>query len=158
MNPWTEEREAALRTMWTAGASARDIAVAIGGQFTRCSVIGKAHRLHLEKRERPVSSGPRQKPPRQRYVAFHRTHGRNIIWPVAPTPRAAPAAPPDEPASLNIPLLDLTPQHCRWPHGEGPYLFCGHAAEDGSPYCSYHASRALSHERRRDLERLARAV
>lgn len=38
---------------------------------------------------------------------------------------------------LHVNLLDLQPEQCRWPYGEGPYTFCGHPAVFGS-YCGPH--------------------
>lgn len=43
---WTRERIAALRTLWTAGRTAAQIAATLGG-LTRNAVIGKANRLSL---------------------------------------------------------------------------------------------------------------
>lgn len=46
---WTEERITVLRVMWDAGATASQIAEALGG-VSRNAVIGKAHRLGFEMR------------------------------------------------------------------------------------------------------------
>ena len=46
---WTDERVEALRTMWTEGRSASQIAKELGG-VTRNAVIGKVHRLGLSNR------------------------------------------------------------------------------------------------------------
>ena len=35
-------------------------------------------------------------------------------------------------------LLDLEHGECRWPFGDGPFLFCGDPAQDNSSYCSGH--------------------
>jgi hypothetical protein len=39
---------------------------------------------------------------------------------------------------LNISLVDLEPHHCRYPLGDGPFLFCGLNKTDGSSYCETH--------------------
>jgi GcrA cell cycle regulator len=39
---------------------------------------------------------------------------------------------------LNLSLLDLEPGNCRWPFGNGPFLFCGHPSMEGSKYCTPH--------------------
>lgn len=50
---WTDERVSMLRDMWMAGKSASQIADALGG-ISRNAVIGKAHRLGLQKRPSPI--------------------------------------------------------------------------------------------------------
>ncbi len=53
---WTDERIERLKTMWTDGATASQIADDLGG-VSRNAVIGKAHRLGLEQRPSPVKAG-----------------------------------------------------------------------------------------------------
>ncbi|MCY7271551.1 MAG: GcrA family cell cycle regulator [Sphingomonas bacterium] len=53
---WTDERIERLKTMWTSGSTASQIADDLGG-VSRNAVIGKAHRLGLEARPSPVKSG-----------------------------------------------------------------------------------------------------
>ena len=53
---WTEERIEQLKSMWTQGATASEIAEKLGG-VSRNAVIGKAHRLGLEARPSPVKPG-----------------------------------------------------------------------------------------------------
>ena len=47
MGTWDEAREAKLRELWEKGHTASEIAKMLGGNITRNSVIGKAHRLKL---------------------------------------------------------------------------------------------------------------
>ena len=53
---WTDERIERLKTMWTQGSTASQIAEELGG-VSRNAVIGKAHRLGLESRPSPVKAG-----------------------------------------------------------------------------------------------------
>jgi GcrA cell cycle regulator len=53
---WTDERIERLKTMWTQGSTASQIAEELGG-VSRNAVIGKAHRLGLESRPSPVKPG-----------------------------------------------------------------------------------------------------
>ena len=53
---WTDERIERLKTMWTDGSTASQIADELGG-VSRNAVIGKAHRLGLEARPSPVKAG-----------------------------------------------------------------------------------------------------
>ena len=75
---WTDERVELLKTMWTEGQSASQIAKELGG-VTRNAVIGKVHRLGLSNRAGAgaAPSGPAAGPAK----------------PVAKGKPAAPAAP-----------------------------------------------------------------
>ena len=53
---WTDERIERLKSMWTNGSTASQIAEDLGG-VSRNAVIGKAHRLGLEARPSPVKAG-----------------------------------------------------------------------------------------------------
>lgn len=86
---WTEERIERLKTMWSEGATASEIAEKLGG-VSRNAVIGKAHRLGLEARPSPVKPGEEQsqaaaKPAKK----------------AAPAPKPAPAA--EKPAEQPTP-------------------------------------------------------
>lgn len=50
---WTETRVERLRSLWSEGLSASQIADHLGG-VTRNAVIGKAHRLGLSSRPSPI--------------------------------------------------------------------------------------------------------
>ena len=52
---WSEDRVEQLKTLWTEGLSASQIARALGG-VTRNAVIGKVHRLGLAGRASPSRS------------------------------------------------------------------------------------------------------
>ncbi len=48
-------------------------------------------------------------------------------------------------------LLDLEPEDCRYPFGDGPIVFCGCPAVAGSSYCLPHkilCTKAPEHHRR----------
>src|SRR5437899_1237256 len=50
---WTDERVDQLKTLWTEGLSASQIARVLGEGITRNAVIGKVHRLGLAGRATP---------------------------------------------------------------------------------------------------------
>jgi len=58
----------------------------------------------------------------------------------------------------HVSLLDLQPGECRWPHGEGPFTFCGHATVKDRSYCAAHAELALSRDPRAGQARDAATV
>ncbi len=77
---WTDERIERLKSMWTEGATASQIAEELGG-VSRNAVIGKAHRLGLESRPSPVKPGEEKEKKAK----------------AAPAPRAARPAPAPKP-------------------------------------------------------------
>jgi GcrA cell cycle regulator len=79
---WTEERIDRLKSMWTEGATASQIAEELGG-VSRNAVIGKAHRLGLESRPSPVKPGEEKEKKAK----------------AAPAPKAAKPAPAPKPAT-----------------------------------------------------------
>ena len=54
---WSDDNVVALRRMWGQGRTASDIAAVL--KASRSSVIGKAHRLKLDRRESPIKRGIR---------------------------------------------------------------------------------------------------
>ena len=158
---WTDERVELLKKLWSDGLSASQIAAQMGG-VTRNAVIGKVHRLSLSGRARPASSVPRVR--RMRVPSMHRgtrtfVNGNTVMKTHAqPAPRRLPAPIPIEdivvPISLNISLLSLTDQMCKWPIGDPqmePFHFCGHKNWNSMPYCEYHSRLAYPPaDRRRD--------
>jgi hypothetical protein len=63
---WSEERVAALKLLWTAGASARTIAERLGG-VSRSAVLGKIFRLRrVAAASALLAAVPKRKPGRPR--------------------------------------------------------------------------------------------
>ncbi len=58
---WTDERTEQLKSLWTEGLSASQIARVLGG-VTRNAVIGKVHRLGLASRVTPVRNSGSESP------------------------------------------------------------------------------------------------
>lgn len=54
MSGWTEARDNMLRKLWNAGKTGKQIAILMG--LTRNAVIGRAHRLGLDKRANPIKA------------------------------------------------------------------------------------------------------
>jgi GcrA cell cycle regulator len=88
---WTDERIEKLKSLWSQGMTASQIAEELGG-VSRNAVIGKAHRLDLQSRPSPVKSGDGETP-------AAKTEARKasppkprpaVVAPVAPKPVAAP--------------------------------------------------------------------
>lgn len=137
-SPWTPERDAVLVQLWSEGYSASQIAAQIMGvQVTRNAVIGRVNRLQLPARK-----------PRQRAITPGRRKPRvKIFEPKPPAPPPRPAA-SGAPRMRGLPLLKLKPHHCRWPIGDGPFLFCAADADEGEVYCGFHKGMARVREKR----------
>ena len=145
---WTTERMDDLRRLWSEGVSASGIERAFGCVFSRSAVLGKVHRLGLEKR-RQAYSQPRERKPHAPVVKVG--HGfdfrlartekaakqRKSSGPVPPTPILEIAPLPEcRPCSL----LELTADRCHFPigdPGQPDFHFCGAQPETG-PYCGFH--------------------
>ncbi|MGB3721410.1 MAG: GcrA family cell cycle regulator [Pacificimonas sp.] len=94
---WTDERIEKLRKLWEEGHPASRIAEELGG-VSRNAVIGKAHRLGLEKRPSPVKSS--------------KTKGKPVAKPAtkpAVKAKAAPKAPKPAPMAATPAVPDVEP-------------------------------------------------
>ena len=82
---WTEERIERLKSMWSEGKTASQIADELGG-VSRNAVIGKAHRLGLDSRPSPVKPGEEKAQP-------SKAEGSAPAKPESASTSDAPAAP-----------------------------------------------------------------
>lgn len=135
MNPvWTEERLAELRDL--AGHpdkySARKIAEML--HVKRNAVIGACFRNGIKLRNesnRPATPRP-SKPKAKRQKSPK-------LW--KPKPTEAPVeielATADV-VSRDVDLMSLGEHDCRYPTGDGPFLFCGNPVHGESNYCLGH--------------------
>lgn len=153
MTYWTEEREAALRELATAGWSASQVAERLGG-VTRHAVIGKINRLGLQWRNSAAAPTRLFKPDRAAPAP---------VKPVPVAPRREPSSAdqtevfeiqPDQvataPKTLADPAFDERGA-CRWPlpvpDAKGRTLFCCNDRGALRPYCEAHARRAYTAQR-----------
>lgn len=137
--PWSESAVAILRDMADKGATAREIAAALGENVTRNAVIGKAQRMGIwlkGKQPRPIEETPREEPElTPNVIPFPHEHKR----PPKP-PRVIQEQPAPKALQGNmVYFLDAKPGMCRFPMGgRGVNLvFCGEAADTGS-WCDEH--------------------
>lgn len=127
---WPDERIAKLKRLWNDKLSCRVIAIELG--ISRNAVIGKAHRLGLEAREKVVRKprGPRK--PRGLYTR----HKRDVLGKLfAPDPVLIREV---EVEPRNLTFDQLEANSCRYPYGEKEIVFCGHDQQAGSSYCAAH--------------------
>ena len=117
---WTVERVDDLARFWSQGLSARKIADKLGG-VTRNAVIGKAHRLNLQRGVEDVEPIPEPPPPIPIEPIF------------APMPEAKSWMcrwPLDDPGRFGLHI-------------------CGKTAQPGRHYCAEHLTVAYLMRRRR---------
>lgn len=160
---WTDERIERLRELWAKGLTAPEIAVALGGGVTRCSILGKVHRLGLPHRApgKKAQKSPKAKPaprvarkPRgsktaalERGIALRLNRMQHYPF-IASAPiwtnndAWEPLA-----GTIPVPLLELRRDSCRWPVGGSSKTpatgFCGCAAVEGKSYCPEHHARSV---------------
>ena len=176
---WTDERVERLKTLWSEGLSASQIATELGA-VTRNAVIGKVHRLGLSGRAKPQvqPARPQAAAPQRVKAAPSRTvaqssNARVIAHPVSVGATAlkadtlaeqvlvaAPVVEADPPSFERVTILNLNEQTCKWPVGDPgkpDFFFCGRKSDVGIPYCAFHARIAYqpSAERRRERDRKA---
>ena len=159
---WDDERTALLVKLWSVDKlSASQCAGAIGGGLTRNAIIGKVHRLGLEKRRTVKAASAKGgngsagkyrgvvAAARKARAAKVRPPKQDRIKPPPPevfTPEAGDLAvgawnalPGTTPVTLEL----LARDGCRWPIGDdAPFLFCGCKAAAGSSYCATHKHRS----------------
>ncbi|WP_181707959.1 GcrA family cell cycle regulator [Chthonobacter rhizosphaerae] len=183
---WTDERVERLKSLWSEGLSASQIAAELGG-VTRNAVIGKVHRLGLSGRvkpqvqpARPAQAAPaRPKPVQGRPAAQQAsspvrpaqpiTIGNVVVkadpdlereTAVAVEPRILPVIDAEPVSFERVTILNLTEQTCKWPIGDPgrpDFFFCGRKSDSGIPYCAFHARVAYQPSNDRKREKRAAA-
>src|SRR5215468_10737617 len=131
---WPAEPVEQLKTLWTEGLSASQIARVLGG-VTRNAVIGKVHRLGLAGRAGPA------RVERPRSAGSHKSQVRLAT----PEPEIVEEDPIVLEDGRFATVLTINDRMCRWPIGdpsENQFHFCGRRPKSGSPYCEAHARKA----------------
>ena len=131
---WTPEREKKLKTLWSKGHSASQIATILG-ETTRNAVIGKAHRLKLEARAASKKIKTKQNLENDKTTEFkeqklsRKARFRSLLL--------DKNFEPENPKTLE----ELSDDTCRWPIGHPPekdFHFCGRKPMEKFPYCKLH--------------------
>ena len=110
---WTAERVDQLAQLWSEGFSARQIASRLGG-ITRNAVIGKAHRLSLQRGETRPQVVPEPPAPVVR---------EPVLAPISEASKWMCRWPTEEPGKFGLHI-------------------CGKTAQPGRPYCAEHLTAA----------------
>lgn len=149
---WTDARLDALKTLWKGGLSAAEIAAQLGGGLTSNAVLGKVHRLKLEKRvnnwhdKKSGRASAPKRPVRQTSSGLVKSvptlaHPE----PVVPVPELV------EPSGrgVSIHALDKLFEMCRWvvspdPTRKGRDRYCGEPTVKGCSWCAWHKSKVFT--------------
>jgi GcrA cell cycle regulator len=146
---WTDEQIEQLKTLYALvpRLSASEIAAELSGGFSRNAVIGKIHRLGLPLRgQRPRAL--RAKRVRTETLRIVRANANsNAIRIIESATLEQPKLRCVEVEPRNVALVDLSAGGCRYPYGDGPFVFCDHPTIDGSPYCQPHQALTTAQSR-----------
>lgn len=126
---WSPEDDAKLTKLWDRGLSANQISREFPDQYSRCSVISRAHRIKLPARDSKVNRGL----------------GGRSATPKKDKKFFTAVAPVEEPPVIGDPGC-FPEKGCVWIGGEtGPnFRCCGQPRHDKYPFCLHHASRAYA--------------
>ncbi len=149
--PWNDSNVARLRELWDQGLPTAQIGKLLG--FTKNAVVGKAHRIGLERRPSPI---------RRTSVKPDRKKARSPIIPklnfetVKEEIKEAPKVKENfRPVVKNI-FTNPVKRACEWPEGhpdEADFKFCGQERFEDKPYCLDHCAIAYVIPEKEETER-----
>ena len=136
--PWNDENVSRLRELWDQGLPTAQIGKLIG--FTKNAVVGKAHRIGLERRPSPI---------RRTAIKPDRKKARSPVMPKLNFENNVVKQKEDtsntrvfQPMVKNL-LASNTKRKCEWPIGhpdEAEFHFCEKERFEDKPYCLYHCA------------------
>jgi len=136
--PWDDNNVSKLRELWDQGLPTAQIGKLLG--FTKNAVVGKAHRIGLERRPSPI---------RRTAVKPDRKKARSPIIPKLnfeiskKEEKAIPLTQQNfQPVVKNL-FTKSVKRGCEWPEGhpdESDFKFCGKDRFEDKPYCINHCA------------------
>ena len=135
--PWDENNVTKLRELWDQGLPTAQIGKLLG--FTKNAVVGKAHRIGLERRPSPI---------RRTAVKPDRKKARSPVMPKLNFEQAAKENDLSNDKSSFQPLVknlfnSNQKRGCEWPVGhpdESDFHFCNKDRFEDKPYCIDHCA------------------
>ena len=135
--PWDDNNVAKLKDLWDQGLPTAQIGKLLG--FTKNAVVGKAHRIGLERRPSPI---------RRTSIKPDRKKARSPVMPKLNFEKVSePEAVNNEPVIFQPvvkTLFNSNPKRgCEWPQGhpdEVGFHFCGKDRYEDKPYCLDHCA------------------
>ncbi len=148
--PWDENNVAKLRDLWDQGLPTAQIGKLLG--FTKNAVVGKAHRIGLERRPSPI---------RRSAVKPDRKKARSPVMPKLNfESKQEEIRPVNETSSFQPVVKNLfnssVKRGCEWPVGhpdENDFHFCGKDRFEEKPYCLEHCAVAYVIPEKEENER-----
>tara|TARA_B100001250_G_C19683060_1_gene736756 strand:+ start:417 stop:890 length:474 start_codon:yes stop_codon:yes gene_type:complete len=150
---WNESNVARLKELWDQGLPTAQIGKLLG--FTKNAVVGKAHRIGLERRPSPI---------RRTAVKPDRKKARSPIVPklnfeVAKeeTKETPIVQQTFQPVVKNL-FKNNIKRGCEWPEGhpdEPDFKFCGQERFEDKPYCLNHCAVAYVIPEKEEAEKQA---
>ena len=130
---WNDTNVARLKELWDQGLPTAQIGKLLG--FTKNAVVGKAHRIGLERRPSPI---------RRTAVKPDRKKARSPIVPKLNFEAAKEESRQQtfQPTIRNL-FTNQTKRGCEWPEGhpdESDFKFCGKDRFEDKPYCIDHCA------------------
>ena len=150
--PWDDNNVSKLRELWDQGLPTAQIGKLLG--FTKNAVVGKAHRIGLERRPSPI---------RRTAVKPDRKKARSPI-----SPKLYFEVKKDEvkenlvhqqtfqPVIKNL-FTKTVKRGCEWPEGhpdESDFKFCGKERFEDKPYCIDHCAVAYVIPEKEETQKL----
>ena len=136
--PWNDENVAGLKELWDQGLPTAQIGKLLG--FTKNAVVGKAHRIGLERRPSPIRrtvAKPDRKKARSPVIPtlkFENTAVEENVYTSKTTSL--------QPSIKNI-FTTNAKRGCEWPEGhpdESEFYFCNKERFEDKPYCLDHCA------------------
>ena len=135
--PWDDNNVAKLRDLWDQGLPTAQIGKLLG--FTKNAVVGKAHRIGLERRPSPI---------RRTAVKPDRKKARSPVMPKLNFESKQETLTENKEYSGFQPVIknmfnSSIKRGCEWPQGhpdESDFNFCGKDRFEDKPYCLEHCA------------------
>ena len=151
---WTDANVDLLKSMWAAGKSAAQIAWAFGHDVSRSAVIGKIHRMGLNRRHgesrhkisREAKNSIRRAARAAKATASLMRGPKADLKELRRIEAEMNAEAPGDIGTARKGVVELEPNDCRWPIGDplqAGFHFCGRTKLDGISYCEFHARKAF---------------
>jgi len=153
--PWNDDNVSRLKDLWDQGLPTAQIGKLLG--FTKNAVVGKAHRIGLERRPSPI---------RRTAIKPDRKKARSPVMPKLAFEKPtidekiySPTVSTFTPSVKNI--FTASPKRgCEWPNGhpdEPEFHFCNKERFDDKPYCLDHCSLAYVIPEKDEVKPIARS-
>ena len=156
--PWNDENVLRLKDLWDQGLPTAQIGKLLG--FTKNAVVGKAHRIGLERRPSPIrrtAAKPDRKKARSPVMPLLNFENKNAEQTELNSTKKT-----FQPTTIRNLFVSNTKRGCEWPKGhpdEQEFHFCGKERFEDKPYCLDHCAVAYvipeKEEIKKDSNRVA---